>query len=1055
MAERARALRGPIRRAGLFALGCLVLTAVVTAFTASVSEREGRARVDREADSAVSAIEQRMLASSEILVAVRGLFETVGSPGRARFRQFMRSLQAGSRLPGLKVVGFADHVEPFEREAFERRVRRDARASGLPYPRFSLPPGRGPQVVLDYLEPVAGNARTFGFDLLSEPRRRETVARTQRTGQPAASAPVRLVQDGRRAFLYMLGVRRGSGSLRAPTTDRFRGVVSAGFDVRELLDNVVARGRKDFHLEAYDVGPASGASEGRPTRAGLLYDLDAAPEALGRLDDRRAVIRHLDVGGRRWAIYYALRGGTATTAGDRLPFTVAVGGGLASLLAGLLAFTLARSREFEHHERAQRQFRGLLESAPDAFVIVDERGRIVLVNAQTEKLFGHPRSELIGQSMEILVPERFRGAHAGHRREFYASPETRPMGAGLELHAVRADGVEIPVEISLSPLITAEGTLVSAAIRDISERKRAELALREAEERFRRAFEDAGIGMALVGIGGDETDRLLQVNDELCRVTGHERDDLLQMRLSTITHPEDLVAAGEGLRELLAGELSTLQVEQRILNAHGEVVWVTLTSSLVRDDEGAPLYRVVQLQDVSERKRFEGQLQYLADHDPLTGLFNRRRFEDELARELATARRYGTGGAVLALDLDNFKYVNDTLGHAAGDELLTCVGELLRGPLRESDTLARIGGDEFALILTHADEATARAVATRMLDSVRERATVTTSKGTRRTSASIGIALFGEVSAGITSEELLVEADIAMYDAKEAGRDQLSVYDANSARHARMEARITWAEQIRRALNEDRFVLHAQPIVPLQGEHPPQYELLLRMIGEDGELIPPGTFLHVAERAGLIGEIDRWGVRRAVRLLAERQRRGDPIQLSVNLSARSISDGDLTTTIRRELAASGVDPRGLIFEVTETAAIVNVDRARHFAQALHELGCEFALDDFGAGFASFYYLKHLTFDYLKIDGEFIQDLAGSRTNQLVVQALVGIASGLGKKTIAEFVTDEETVSMLRGYGVDFAQGFHTGRPGPFEEVVGAVSRTAPAPARQGTDAEEA
>ncbi|MGH2942838.1 MAG: sensor domain-containing protein, partial [Solirubrobacteraceae bacterium] len=566
------------------------------------------------------------------------------------------------------------------------------------------------------------------------------------------------------------------------------------------------------------------------------------------------------------------------------------------------------------------------------------------------------------------------------------------------------------------------------------ERMAAEKDLREAEERFHRAFEDAGTGMALIGVRGDEAGRFLEVNDALCSILRHPSDALLGTRVADITHPEDVADTVERVRRLVDGEVASMHSEGRLIDADGGVVWIAFSTSLIRDAEGEPLYRISQLQDITERKRFEGQLQYLADHDPVTGLFNRRRFDEELARELATAERYRTSGAVLALDLDNFKYINDTLGHSAGDEMITCVAQILRGRLRGTDTVARLGGDEFAIILPHVDARQAQRVAGDLLESIRREAIVSTAKGSRRTTASIGIALFPERPAGLASEELLVEADIAMYDAKEAGRDRACLFDADSSRQLSLQVRMTWAEQIREALEEDRFTLHAQPIVPLQPGGSTRYELLVRMIGRDGDIIPPGSFLPVAERFDLIQDIDRWVVQRAIELLAEHQRRGEDVRFEVNLSAKSLGQADLPAHIARQLAAHGTDPSRLIFEVTETAAIVNVDRAKQFARRLGELGCGFALDDFGAGFASFYYLKHLPFDYLKIDGEFVESLTESTTNQLVVQSLVTIARGLGKQTIAEYVGDEATLELLRAYGVDYAQGFYVGRPQPLEEI---------------------
>ncbi|HUR85937.1 MAG TPA: GGDEF domain-containing phosphodiesterase, partial [Solirubrobacteraceae bacterium] len=313
---------------------------------------------------------------------------------------------------------------------------------------------------------------------------------------------------------------------------------------------------------------------------------------------------------------------------------------------------------------------------------------------------------------------------------------------------------------------------------------------------------------------------------------------------------------------------------------------------------------------------------------------------------------------------------------------------------------------------------------------------VTTAKGSRRSTASIGIAPFPRPPAEISCEELLIEADIAMYDAKEGGRDRACAYDAESSRRQSLEARMTWGEQIRDALAEDRFTLHAQPIVGLGDDVSPRHELLVRMLGRDGDIIPPSAFLPMAEPYDFIQAIDRWVVGRAIDLIAHAPNLAPDVIFEINLSAKSLADTELPTFIARRFGSSGVDPSRLVFEVTETAAIVDVDRAKQFARRLAELGCGFALDDFGAGFASFYYLKHLPFHYLKIDGEFVESLVDSTTNQLVVQAVVSIARGLGKKTIAEYVGDEETRQLLREYGVDFAQGFHIGRPVPIDEIVG-------------------
>ncbi|HEX4109621.1 MAG TPA: EAL domain-containing protein [Solirubrobacteraceae bacterium] len=544
---------------------------------------------------------------------------------------------------------------------------------------------------------------------------------------------------------------------------------------------------------------------------------------------------------------------------------------------------------------SERRFRALLEAAPDTMVIVDGHGHVTLVNAQAERLFGYDRADLIGRGIGELIPDRFRTRHHSHVRGYLRHAEARPMGQRLELAARRRDGSEFPVEISLGPLETDQGPLVSAAIRDITERK----------------------------------------------------------------HAED-------------------------------------------------------------------QLRHIADHDALTGLWNRRRFEEQLGRELDDGRRHGMQGALLLLDIDCLKDVNDTLGHARGDELIGLVGQLLRARMRSSDVVARLGGDEFAVLLTRTDPEPALGIGRDLLELIRTRVVVLGGQRLRVTST-VGIAAFG--AEPNTPEEVLIAADAALYEAKEAGRDRVAMYAPNAAEVIERQARASWTQRLRGALDEERFLVYAQPIADLSTRAIVRCELLMRLPDADGRPIAPKAFLPTAERTGLIVDIDLYMITRAIELLG-RVPASALATAQVNVSGRSIADEALPRTVAALLTESSIDPSRLVFEITETTAISTMERVRGFARALRSVGCGFALDDFGAGFASFYYLKHLPVDTLKIDRDFVRNLPSSRTDQLVVKHVVEIAAALGLQTIAEGVEDQTTLDMLIERGVDMAQGFHIGPPAP-------------------------
>ncbi len=641
------------------------------------------------------------------------------------------------------------------------------------------------------------------------------------------------------------------------------------------------------------------------------------------------------------------------------------------------------------------------------------------------------------QMYEIFARDQARGPLTGKALLTYVHPDDRDHVA-----AVRAQALDGALSLELDYRIVVGGTEralymlahadaarpggYTGTVQDVSKIRAAERALRAAEERFRHAFEDAPIGIALLTLDG----RLEQVNAALASLYGSTRLELEGTRLSRLLHPADIALATEHLRALASGADEQFAVELRIMSAVSSPVDVMVHASALRYGSAAPTRLLCQFQDITERKRFESELQYMADHDPRTGLLNRRRFETELHRHVAHVKRYGSAGALLVLDLDHFKIVNDTLGHNAGDELIVSIASVLRQRLRQSDVLARLGGDEFAILLPEADQAEAGQLAATLAEAVRTN-TALLGGERKRVTTSIGIAMFDASSKELSGETALIEADLAMYDAKEAGRDSYAFYATSEYPASRTKARLTWVARIEQAIEDDRFVLVAQPILDLHTGQVHQHELLIRMLDERDEMVPPAAFLYIAERFGLIAKLDQWVVTHAISLIEQHPE----LQLEVNISGRSLGNQTLLHVIDEHLRASRIDPSHLILEVTETAAVANITHAQAFARHLRDRGCRFALDDFGAGFGSFYYLKHLPFDYVKIDGEFIRHATTGRIDQLVIQAVVHIAQGLGKQTIAEFVTNEKTKQMVARLGVDYVQGYHIGKPIPFPDLL--------------------
>jgi diguanylate cyclase (GGDEF)-like protein/PAS domain S-box-containing protein len=477
-------------------------------------------------------------------------------------------------------------------------------------------------------------------------------------------------------------------------------------------------------------------------------------------------------------------------------------------------------------------------------------------------------------------------------------------------------------------------------------------------------------------------------------------------------------------------------VRAQLVSPDGTVHSIEETASPIRDREGQTVGAVLVLRDVTAAREISRRLEYQATHDMLTGLVNRRQFERSIEQAIHDVHTSGRTHAMCYMDLDQFKVVNDTCGHTAGDQLLVALTKIIKNKTREKDIVGRLGGDEFGLLLHDVNLDQAAFYAAEIRNSIRDYRFAVDNHAFQ-VGVSIGIVAIRAESG--TLAEVFAGADVACYVAKDKGRNEIHISHMNDVEQAKRQLEMQWSARIPPALKENRFVLHHQKVLPLTDDSAlaPRCELLVRMVEQDGTLVLPGKLIPAAERFRQMPDIDRWVIHNALKLVAERGRDSGFAAYAINLSGQSLGQPGLLDEVKREILRSGVRPEMLTFEVTETAAIQNIAHAGQFMSELKRMGCQFALDDFGSGLSSFGYLKTLPVDYLKIDGSFVRNMLRDHHDHSIVVAIAQIAKTLGIRCVAEFVGDHDTVIALKEIGVDYGQGVFLHRPEPLAAPRGA------------------
>jgi diguanylate cyclase (GGDEF)-like protein/PAS domain S-box-containing protein len=669
----------------------------------------------------------------------------------------------------------------------------------------------------------------------------------------------------------------------------------------------------------------------------------------------------------------------------------------------------------------------MLESALDCVITMDTEGRIIEFNTAAERTFGYERSDVVGKELaDVIIPPSMRARHREGLKRLQAGGQSEILGKRLELTGMRADGSEFPVELTVTGVeLPGRPPMFTGFIRDITDRRQAEEASRRLGD-IVDSTDDSIISMSLDGT-------ILSWNPGATRLYGHEAEEIVGRNASLLVPSDRPDELPEILRRLSRGE-RVEHFETVRSRKDGTRVHVSLTISPIRDASGKVIACSAIGRDISERKRIEEQIAFLAYHDRLTGLPNRTMFEEIAEMGLARARRNDLAIAVLYLDLDNFKMVNDSLGHAAGDDLLREVAARLIEASRETDLVARLGGDEFLVLLTDlppvpkegpptADNArlAAETVATRIHQALRQPFVVAGAE--LYVSTSIGISIFPLDAED--SRTLLKNADAAMYQSKKGGPAGYVLFGSGISG---TETKLALVTRLRKAVEERQWALHYQPMVDLIEGDVVGVEALLRWNDPERGLIGPGEFIALAEEMGLIETIGDWLYSEIISQAVEWSGRGIEVEISFNLSPRQLWHPEFSERLLARVRGSGVDPSRLLIEITETAAMFDPDRTLHILTSLRASGFRFAIDDFGTGFSSLSRLRDLPADVLKIDASFVHDVPHDKSAAKLVRGIVQLARSLGKTPVAEGIETDAQRRFLVGEGCRVGQGYFFSPP---------------------------
>ena len=1011
------------------AVACsLGLTLLAWRYTEQDLERQRRRDFDAEVSEIRGELKGRLTGYSQTLRVAAGLFGASAEVTRKDWRDFVAALRLERDYPAIQALAFARAVSAAELSALVREMRRSGVAD------FAVhPPGQRERYVVNvFSEPHAGyGSKMLGHDMWQDSEWREALQRARDAGEPMITGKVTLkVGEEDRpvpAFVMYLPVMSKSGA-------EVYGYVLSPFRLPKLMSDLQHGDHGAISLSIHD---------GVDSRPESLVYRSAAADGAGPAKFVRSEV--LPVGGRSWTLNFASRPDHEERGFLTRSTQVLAGGLLTSMLLFTIAWSLATTRDravrLAHDmtrslRESEDRFRVMVEQAPDAIVVYDvDRDRFVNANAEAEKLFGCSREELLTGSMErFFPPGLFDGKTAA---EIVREMVARAMAGSqvvFDRTICNAQGQPVRCELRAVRLPAVDQRLIRASLIDITERKRA-----EADQRVAAITFESQEGVMIT----DDSTAILRVNRAFTEITGYASDEVVGKTPRLLSSGRHDAAFYAAMWESIERD-GTWRGEIWNRRKSGEIFpgWLNITA--VKGNRGVVTHYVGTFADITLRKAAEDEIRHLAFYDPLTGLPNRRLMLERLRQALIGSARHGRHGALMLFDLDDFKTLNDTLGHDVGDQFLVEVAARLASSVREGDTVARLGGDEFVVILEDLDAESlapmqAESVAVKIQAALNEPYLLDLSLagGERNTrsyhcTSSIGITLFRDQSVSV--DELLKRADTAMYQAKAAGRNTLRFFDPEM--QAAVSARALLDSDLRRALGEGQFVLRYQPQVDAEARIT-GVEALVRWQHPERGLVYPAEFIQQAEASRLIVPLGHWVLETACRQLVvwAGQAETAHLTMAVNVSSRQFHQTDFVEQVFAVLRQTGANPRRLKLEVTESLLLHDLEDIVLKMSALKVEGVSFSLDDFGTGYSSLSYLKRLPLDQLKIDQSFVRDVLNDGNDAAIARTIIALGQSLGLAVIAEGVETQAQFEFLTREGCCAFQGNLFGKPGAVEELL--------------------